>query len=163
MAKEAKKPSPDRNLKAGLMQMAVKETALGNKFFEIQYAGAKGLGAFALQNISASTCILREDPMLLIRKTEDLINERDVLAAYKKLSPKKRKQFDTLRDDCQRVLDADDSDQSAGHSATESDLRPLAERVYDQYDSSRHSVSDSRTGINGAGVYHLCSMFNHSR
>ncbi|OQN96749.1 hypothetical protein B0A48_17173 [Cryoendolithus antarcticus] len=162
MAKKAKKPNPDRDPKAGVVQKAVKQTALGTKFFEVQYAGAKGLGAFALQNISASTCILREDPILLIRKDEDLVSERDILAAYKKLSPEKKNEFDTLRDDGQRAPDASDPHELASSATTDRGLESLTERVWEQYNSNRHSVSDSRTGINGAGVYHLSSMFNHS-
>ncbi|OQO06070.1 hypothetical protein B0A48_08658 [Cryoendolithus antarcticus] len=145
--RKAKKLSPDRDLNAGLVQKAVKETALGTKFFEVQYAGAKGLGAFALQNISVSTCILAETPIMIVRKNEADIDRRDVMTAYKKLTVEKKKEFDALRDDRHREAD----DQDTPRDDTNQGFR-----------SNKHSISDSRTGINGAGAYHLSSMFNHS-
>nr|OQO18608.1 hypothetical protein B0A51_12999 [Rachicladosporium sp. CCFEE 5018] len=132
--------------------VATKFRALINKFIEIQDAGLKGLGVFALKNISASTCILNEDPTCLIRKPQSIMTRHDILVAYNKLSVDKKKQFDSLR--CSKHRDPDRAQPGKAQSDSE--------RIEDQFYSNKHTVSDVRTGITGTGVYRLCSMLNHS-
>lgn len=129
----------------------------GNEFFEVRQAANKGLGIFARQNLKAGTRILLEKPIMVISKHVDSITFEDAVQAHCKLPPSRRQQFARLRS----PLDYPDFDPSTFGISKTSELTSqqlIFLRVY----ANKHGITDSSSTREATGIYHVCSLFNHS-
>lgn len=72
--------------------------------FELRPSPGKGLGAFATRKIQTGDLILKERPLLVIRKPHEYITEADARSGFQKLPPREKHQFLSLLDNGARAF-----------------------------------------------------------
>lgn len=112
--------------------------------FEIRPSAGKGLGAFATKDIEGTSYVLHEEPLVVIRKLEDVINAVDVETAYLSLTSVEKEQFMSL-----------------GFSVNRSFVSRFDTFMRNKYQVMKF-VHARDTEPDGQGMYLLCSRFNHS-
>lgn len=120
-------------------------------------AEGKGLGVFATRDIAGGTDILVEEPIFVIKKHEDSIEVADVLNVYPKLSTDAKMKFARLRS----ALDYTNWNDFKDLGVNSDNVDPKR-WVWITYYSNKHTILNGKTGEDSTGVYHVCSLFNHS-